>query len=192
MKRLIFMAVAICLSTGLTAQAQVKKGVINRAESPEQVVTASPSPQTKKTLNRQSAKQDKETILKNNKDFKTTDKDLNKKEGDNIRKDAYRKYRVAIRKAEKAQAKLDAAKKKIEKLEQERANERVSVAEKITSGNGLTAEEATALEKALLVVDEKYGAKIAAARTELESARIDLEHAQSYMETTEMEYKAVK
>lgn len=191
MKRLLFLAVVICLTTGLNAQAQVKKEAIKRAENPEQVVTASPSSQIKKTLNKQSAKQDSETILKNNKDIKT-DKDLKMKEGDNIRKDAYRKYRVAIRKTEKAQAKVDAAKKKIEKLEQERANERVSVAEKITSGNGLNAEEASALEKALIVVDEKYGSKIAAARTELESAQIDLEHAQSYLETTEMEYEAVK
>lgn len=183
MKRMILMAVILCLITGLASQAQVKRGAIKRAQNSEQVVSGSTSEQTRRTLQKPSAKQDQKQVLK-------TDKNIKKDESDKTRKDAYRKYNVARKKVEKAQAKVNAAKQKIEKLEQERANERVAVAEKITSGNGLTKEEAAALEKALKGVDEKYGNKIAMARTELEGAQIDLEHAQSYLETAEMEYKA--
>lgn len=184
MKRMILMAVIFCLTTGLASQAQVKKGAINRAQNSEQVVVKSTSEQTGKTLKKTPAKQDKSQVLK-------TDKNIKKNESDNTRKEAYRKYSIAQRKVEKAKAKVNAIEQKIKKLEQERADERVGVAEKITSGNGLTKEEATALEKALKVVDEKYGNKIAAARTELQGAQIDLEHAQGYLENTEMEYKAL-
>lgn len=185
MKRLILMAVIICLSTGLASQAQVNKKRIERGQTPERVDAKSSQVIEKNQRGLKQSKkseQSKEQVVR-------TDKKIKENSADDAKKNAYRKYRVATRKAEKAQAKVDAANRKIEKLEQDLANERISVAEKITSGNGLTREEATALEKALQVVDEKYGSKIAAARTELNNAMIDLEHAKSYLEDAEMEYK---
>ncbi len=185
MKRIILMAVVICLAVGFTSQAQTNKKRIERAQTPEQIVSGS------EKLSKGKIKKDRETRLqdKQSQQLKVQDKSIEENLADKARKDAYRKYHVAVKKLDRAQAKVKAAKQKIEKLEQDLANERVAVAEKIVSGKGLTSEEASALEKALQAVDEKYGSKIAAARTELESAQIDMEHAKGNMENAEMEYK---
>ena len=94
-----------------------------------------------------------------------------------------------MKKLESAQKKVNNLQRKLESLQQDLVNERVKVAEKITSGNGLTVEEASALEKALQEVDQKYGAKITGARNAYERALVELEHAKSYMEAAEIEYK---
>lgn len=185
MKRLILMAVLICLATGLTSQAQVNKKRIERGQTPERVDARSSQVFEKNKsgkLQDMKSQQSKEQIVR-------TDKQVKDNSGDNARKQAHRNYNIALKKVDRAQAKVDAITRKIEKLEKDLANERIAVAEKVTSGNGLTSEEATALEKALQVVDEKYGSKIAAARAELSNAMLDLEHAKGNLENAEMEYK---
>ena len=189
MKRIILMAVMICLAVGFTSQAQTNKKRIERAQTSGQVVTGS------ERLSKDNLKKDRESKLqdKQSQQLKAKQgKNTEENSADKARKDAFLKYNIAVKKFERAQAKVNAVKQKIEKLEQDLANERVAVAEKIVSGKGLTSEEASALEKALLAVDEKYGKKIAAARTELESAQIDMEHAKGNMENAEMEYKRFK
>ena len=112
-----------------------------------------------------------------------------KKEADKARNDPARNYHIALKRVERAQKKVDNTQRKLEKLQQDLVNERIKVAEKITSGNGLTTEVASVLEKALQEVDEKYEAKIAGARTAYENALLDLEHAKNYLADAEMEYK---
>ena len=53
----------------------------------------------------------------------------------------------------------------------------------------MTINEASALEKALQDVDEKYGAKIASVRTTYENAQLDLDNAEANLEIAEAEYK---
>ena len=118
---------------------------------------------------------DRQTSVKIGDEEKKNDADYTKKE-------AYRNYRVALRNVKRALKKVNNAQRKLEKLQQDLNNERQKVAEKITSGNNLTIDEALALEKALQEVDEKYGAKIAGARTSYENAQLDLEHAEAYLE----------
>ena len=179
MKRLILMAVVFCLATGLTMQAQVsRQRGIKRAQSSEQVVIG---PQSQRVAEKPQ-RNDKQTSVKTGDEFKKNDVDKAKN-------DAFRNYRIAVKKVESAQKKVDNTQHKLEKLQQDLVNERLKVAEKITSGQGLTTEVASALEKALLEVDEKYGAKIAGARTALESAQLDLEHAKANLQEAEMEYK---
>lgn len=179
MKRLILMAVVLCLATGLTTQAQVsRQRGVKRAQNSEQVVTG---PRSERMAGKPQ-RNDKQTSVK-------TGDDVKKNNVDNAKNDAYRNYRIAVKKVESAQKKVDNTQRKLEKLQQDLVNERIKVAEKITSGNGLTTEVASALEKALQEVDEKYGAKIAGARTAFESAQLDLEHAKANLEAAEMEYK---
>lgn len=179
MKRFIFMAVIFCLTTGLTTQAQVsRERRPTRAQNSEQMVTG---PTTLQKAGKQQ-RNDKQSRVIN-------DNEIKKKEGDKARNDTYRNYRIAVKKLESAQKKVNNLQRKLESLQQDLVNERVKVAEKITSGNGLTAEEASALEKALQEVDQKYGAKITGARNAYERALVELEHAKSYMEAAEIEYK---
>lgn len=179
MKRLILMAVILCLATGLTMQAQVsRQRGIKRAQNSEQVVTG---PQSQRVAGKPQ-RNDKQTRV-------ITDNEIKKKEADKARNDPARNYHIALKRVERAQKKVDNTQRKLEKLQQDLVNERIKVAEKITSGNGLTTEVASVLEKALQEVDEKYEAKIAGARTAYENALLDLEHAKNYLADAEMEYK---
>ena len=179
MKRLILMAVVFCLATGLTTQAQVsRQRGVKRAQNSEQVVTG---PRSQRVAGKPQ-RNDKQTRVK-------TSDEIKKNEVDKAKNDAYRNYRIAVKKVESAQKKVDNTKSKLEKLQEDLVNERLKVAERITSGKGLTTEEASALERALKEVDEKYGAKIAGARTAYESAQLDLEHAKANLQAAEMEYK---
>ena len=174
------MAVIFCLTTGLTTQAQVsRERRPARAQNSEQMVT---SPTSQHKAGKQQ-RNDKQSRVINDNEIKK------KKEGDKARNDTYRNYRIAVKKLESAQKKVNNLQRKLESLQQDLVNERVKVAEKITSGNGLTVEEASALEKALQEVDQKYGAKITGARNAYERAQVELEHAKSYMEAAEIEYK---
>lgn len=179
MKRLILMTVIFCLATGLTTQAQVnrQRGVA-RAQNSEQMATG-PVSQHKAEKPQRNDKRDRVR----------TDNENKKNEVNKAGNDAYRNYRIAVKNVERAQKKVDNTKHKLEKLQEDLVNERLKVAEKITSGNGLTTEMASALENALKEVDEKYGAKIAGARTALESAQLDLEHAKANLQAAEIEYK---
>ena len=177
MKRLILMAVIFCLATGLTTQAQVtRQRGIARAQNSEQMAPASQQKAGKPQRN------DKQDRVR-------TDNENKKNEVDKAKNEAYRNYRIAVKKVESAQKKVDNTKSKLEKLQEDLVNERLKVAEKITSGQSLTTEMASVLEKALQEVDEKYGAKIAGARTALENAQLDLEHAKANLQAAEMEYK---
>lgn len=173
------MAVVLCLATGLTMQAQVsRQRGIKRAQNSEQVVTG---PQSQRVAGKPQ-RNDKQTTVR-------TGDEVKKNEVDKAKNEAYRNYRIAVKKVESAQKKVDNTKSKLEKLQEDLVNERLKVAEKITSGQSLTTEMASVLEKALQEVDEKYGAKIAGARTALENAQLDLEHAKANLQAAEMEYK---
>ena len=179
MRNFTLMAVVFCLAAGLTMQAQLsnERG-IKRTQNSEQVVT---SGQPQRVAGKPQ-RNDRQTSVKIGDEVKKNDADYAKKE-------AYRNYRVALRNVQRALQKVNNAQRKLEKLQQDLNNEKQKVAEKITSGNNMTINEASALEKALQEVDEKYGAKIAGARTTYENAQLDLDHAEANLEIAEAEYK---
>ena len=99
MKRLILMAVILCLATGLTMQAQVsRQRGIKRAQNSEQVVTG---PQSQRVAGKPQ-RNDKQTRV-------ITDNEIKKKEADKARNDPARNYHIALKRVERAQKKVDNA-----------------------------------------------------------------------------------